>query len=310
VPAAAQAWVPAKGEVDLANVYQNVYTANHLLAHGESVDNGHIYLQGMLMDATYGITDRLALKVALPVIGAKYEGPFPHKLPIDDGSYHGSFQDFSADLRYNVARNPLVITPFFTAIVPSHHYQYFAHSAIGRDLREFRIGVNLGRRLDPLIRKGFMQARLSYNFVERVLDVYHDSMNVELEFGYFLTRRLALIGLGTGQNTFGGLNYPVGGFSQDFIRYSPLYPHHDQILRARLIDLGGGAAYQVNPRFAIFGAAVTTLWGTNAHAVNAGITFGVNWTFQTRGEGVKYARSQALGGADAVVQGRCVCPKK
>jgi hypothetical protein len=309
-PVTPQAWLPAKGEVDLAYVYQNIYTADHLFGHGERVNSGRIYLQGMLMDATYGITDRLAMKIGLPVIVAKYSGTAPHQLPADNGNYHGTSQDFSLDMRYNVSKNPMVVTPFVTVIVPSHEYRYFAHSAVGRDLREARVGINLGRRLDPLIRNGFMQARLSYSFVERVLNVYHDSAYAELEFGYFLTRRLALIGLGTGQDTFGGLVFPRGGFPQDFVRNSPLYPHHDQLVRTRLIDLGGGAAYQVNPRFAIFGAAVSTLWGTNVHAVNSGITFGMNWTFQTRGERSKYARSQALGGNDAIVQGRCVCPKK
>ena len=56
--------------------------------------------------------------------------------PLDDGAYHAAFSDFRFDVRYNVAKKGMVLTPFVGAIVPSHDYAYFAHAAPGRNLHE------------------------------------------------------------------------------------------------------------------------------------------------------------------------------
>jgi hypothetical protein len=59
--------------------------------------------------------------------------------PIDDGKYHPTFQDFRFDVRYNVTKKGVVLTPFVGSIVPSHDYAYFGHSAVGRDLKELQV---------------------------------------------------------------------------------------------------------------------------------------------------------------------------
>src|SRR5262249_48887484 len=43
------------------------------------------------------------------------------------------------------------LTPFFTAVIPSHDYVYLAHAAAGRDLHQYLLGFNLGGRLDRLL---------------------------------------------------------------------------------------------------------------------------------------------------------------
>src|SRR5205085_7413504 len=84
---------------------------------------------------------------------------------LDDGTYHPTFQDFRVDLRYSLSTRKFALTPFFEVVVPSHRYEYFSHSSIGRGLREYHVGTNFGRRLNS---KVYLQARYSYVFVERV----------------------------------------------------------------------------------------------------------------------------------------------
>jgi hypothetical protein len=112
-PVFAQAWVPPKGDGTVAIVYQNQLVRDHLFSDGGRIDVGHITSNSVLLDFAYGITDRLALDVNIPYLASTYRGPSPHPGSVlDNGRIHGTFQDFRVDLRYNVAKHAIVITPF------------------------------------------------------------------------------------------------------------------------------------------------------------------------------------------------------
>jgi hypothetical protein len=68
---------------------------------------------------------------------SRYYGPKPHQLPVDDGKYHGNFQDVRLNLRYDLRAHPFAITPFVALGIPSNDYIYFAHSAAGTNQREY-----------------------------------------------------------------------------------------------------------------------------------------------------------------------------
>ena len=95
-------------------------------------------------------------------------GLFPHLLPIDNGDYHGALQDLHVGFRYNVRAHPFMLTPFLAVAFPSYHYEHFAHSAVGTDLWEVQIGMNVGKRFAPLLPNAFLQMRYSYAMVQRV----------------------------------------------------------------------------------------------------------------------------------------------
>src|SRR5581483_9055412 len=123
------------------------------------VDSGPINSRSMVADVTYGVTDKVAVSVALPWVNTRYTGAHPHPLdplnpssgpnPLDDGTWHSTVQDFLFDVRYNVTRNlgnrGIVLTPFVGSIVPSHDYQYFSHAAFGRDLHELQLGASVAK---------------------------------------------------------------------------------------------------------------------------------------------------------------------
>jgi hypothetical protein len=161
----AQAWVPRAGDGTVAFVYQNQLVRDHLFSDGARIDAGHIKSNGVLLDFTYGITDRLALNVNVPYTASAYHGSNPHPGSLlDDGKTHGTLQDFRANFRYNLMNKGIVLTPFVDVIVPSHRYDYFGHAAPGRRLAEAQIGTYVGHVLTSGLPGAFVPARVSYGF--------------------------------------------------------------------------------------------------------------------------------------------------
>ena len=257
--------------------YQTTYSPDHLDLNGKAFDKGKITLHSMTLDTDYSLTNRLNVRVVLPYIFGKYEGSAPHTLPVDNGSYHATFQDFTAELRYNVSQRPAVFTPFVRLVLPSHGYENLAHAAVGRGVREYHIGINLGRRLDPILPKAFIQAQYSYVFVQRILDVSPNRSNVIAQMGYFLTPRLSLLALMQWSHTYRGLDVdfgiPHGGLTDDE------FLHHDQIGKIRLLDAGVGAFFAVNRKTDIFASWGRTVSGANSHSHASVLSLAISRSF-------------------------------
>jgi hypothetical protein len=291
----AQAWLPPKGEVSLTLGYGNIFVNQHYLGTpdnpGDNVesDYGHIRSQSYGIGLSYGVTDRLAVFVGLPFIYSKYYGTpgenfFPHTIPNDDGNYHGTFQDYTIHVGYQVANGTIALTPFFTAVIPSHSYTFFAHTAVGRDLHEYQLGFSSGARLDWLLAGSYVQASYSYAFVEPVFveglgNIHHDRSNGVLELGYFLTPSLSMRLLGTGFYTHGGvvLDSPLAAGPP--VESNPLFYHHDQIGHESGISAGGGLSYALTGSTEVYVAYLTQLQGRGGHKINDSLSFGFTWSF-------------------------------
>jgi hypothetical protein len=278
-PAFCQAWVPPKGEGEMALSYQNLFTKEHFNGDGSRHDYGHIRLFGMIQEFDYGVTDKLAVSLSVPYGFGKYQGQFPHKLPIDNGDYHGALQDLHIGVRYNLRARPFMFTPFLAVSFPSHHYEHFAHSAVGTDLWEIQIGMNAGRRLAPVLPNAYVQLRYSYAIVQQVLGINVNRSRVETQMGYFLNRRLSLQAIAASQITHGGLDFP-----DDFPSRSPtdkLWPHHDQISTINFLNMGGGVTLALTNSWQVYSSLLTSVWGQNGHALRTGVSFGMSWGFRT-----------------------------
>ena len=296
----AQAWVPPKGEGSVSILYQNLFVEDHLRANGEREDRGQVSSHGLLFDATYGLTDRLAVSLVVPAVRARYSGRAPHPNPQDNGQAHGGFQDVRFGVRYNLVQGPVIITPFVGTSVPSHSYQTFAHAAFGRRVRELEVGVYVGRLVSARLPNAFAQARYSYSFAERIVGVHHDRSNLDVELGYFITPAVRAFVLGAGQKTHGGIDLPDAGW-----RALPLaqQPNHDRIARSDMLDLGGGVQVSVSRSFDVFGSYLTTLAGRNGHALQRAVTVGVSWSF---GQGLNLGADPSESTRPMV---RCLCQK-
>jgi hypothetical protein len=281
--ALAQAWLAPKGEASFAVAYGNVYTRDHLFSEGERFDRGSIRMNVAIFGLTYSFTDRLAGSASLPYVVTRYEGAAPHAARVDDGEYHGSFTDLRLDLRYNLLREPLVVTPFVATIIPTRDYPTFAHAAPSSGLEQYVVGVAMGRRLDPILESGFAQLRYSYAFAEEVLGISHDRSNVDIELGYFLTQSLGVSATGSYQKTHGGLDLPAPGTPESAaFQRSPYFVHHDQLGQSNFLNVGGAVSYALTGTVDVFASYQTMVWGRNVHAIQPGLAFGLSWGFSPK----------------------------
>src|SRR5262245_39402921 len=241
----AQAWLPPKGEATVSIAYQNYYARNHVFSQGQDVDLGFMRWVNVVNDVTYGVSDRFAVRVGLPYSLSKYNGDRPHKpdgqVTNDDGNWHGTFQDFRFEARYMATTGSLVVTPYVSLGLPSHSYETFSHVAAGRDLHEVAAGVNLGRRLDPVLPDAYAQARLSFVVPQKVLDTWNNRSVLDWELGYFVTPALTVRGLGNYQLSHGGWRIPEDAGPNS--PTNPKFQYHDQLAADDHLILGLGASY-------------------------------------------------------------------
>lgn len=301
-----QAWLPPRGEgtVSLAYLYSNVH--NHLGGSGNEVKVGRIYTHGLTALTDFGLTNKIAVSTSIPYVSSMYRGhnahnpstlTFPNTTDVlDTGAYHGALQDFGFAFRYKLKSEPFSITPFVGASIPTHDYTFFAHSAVGENIRQLNMGVNIGAQLKPLLPNAYFQVRYAYVMREKIevegLSYGSNQSLTRSEFGYFLTPRLTLKGIGILQISHGGLNI------EDFkVRTNELFYHHDQVQRINFLELGGGFDIAINKSVDVFASILTTAWGHNGHALRQGLVVGINWYFKT-----SRARS------DPAEQTASVCP--
>jgi hypothetical protein len=295
----AQAFLPPAGEGSVTFSYQNLLAIGHLDLNGDRMegDSGHDPTQGhaIVMEADYGLTDRLAVSGSIPFIRSRYEGDHPHVVlgvgPVqewDDGEYHGTFQDFRIGVRYNVLRRPVAVTAFAEMIIPSHHYPSNAHAAVGKDLRAYLIGGAAGGFLDAFLPRLYFHTAVSYARVQEAVGIRPNRSRMEGELGYFFTPRLSVRFLESYQYTHQGI---------DLLSFTPMTRgvihgtdipiageyrrNHDRLQRSNFLTFGGGVAFALNDTFGVYVDAAKMAWGENVHPLRV-ITVGVNAQFRTR----------------------------
>jgi len=280
-PVWGQAWLPARGEGSVSLSYLGLFTSDHLLSSGETQNRGPVRQSIVTAGLLYGINDRLAISAQVPYYASKFTlaaGTVPNahdmESTVDDGRYHSTFQDFRAEVKYNAVRRPLMFTPFFELVIPTHRYVTFGHSAPGKYLREYHLGANVGRLLNPILPRVYLDLRYSYSFVQKLAGMNLDRNNVDLEVGYFIKPSIAVRGIGAVQKTLGGVESPVPPDSQFF-------PIHDRLERGHYSRVGGGFTFSLRRNLDMYVLLISTLSGKNIQAFIApGI--GISWNFQTR----------------------------
>lgn len=320
--AVAQAWLPPKGDASLTLGYQYYRSKDRFTTgNGDRYYDGLNQQHGLLGYLTYGITDRLAVSLGLPpYFLSSYDGPDPHQLPvldglyivrdesgqpvflpptIDDGSFHGSFQDFRGELSFMALQGPLVVTPFVGFQLPSHAYDYHAQTAVGRELWDLRLGVNAAWRMDPILPEAYVQGRYAFAYRQSTQDLRFNYSYVDLELGYFVTPSLSLRILGSSQIAHDGLKdeelpyaQPVDesySFSQwmyissedQLIRGQPAMPvalRHDQLQQETTYSLGLGGSLAVTPSLDVSAQVFRTFWGRGGRASDLAVSL---WTTVT-----------------------------
>lgn len=276
--ALAQAWLPMKGEGQVTITYENLYVKDHFDYNGNRFDGGPIRTNTVVTTFEYGLTNKLTLDSELTHVTSKYEGfvgPVPHGPP-DTGSYHPTFQDARIGIRYNVLSRQFVVTPLVAVVIPTHHYETRGHTAVGRDLRELQIGVNVGRDLEDIIPRTYAQARYTYAFVQDVQQFNLNRSNVDWEFGYFANSRLSLRFTGAWQQTYNGVRYPLDQNIPDF------HELHDRAAQSGFLRFGGGLTVSLNRSIDLHADFGNTYRGRTTHGAR-GLSLGLSFRFSRGG---------------------------
>jgi len=285
VPTGAQAWITPAGEGSVGVFHQFVHSDNHLDFEGQGTTAlGTEWFHSLSLDGSYGLRDRIAVDGTVVWLATKWSGgpnPIPHG-PLDNGLYHGSFQDARIVLRYQAAVRPLAVAPFVAFVTPTHSYETRGHSAFGRHLKELQLGVAAGREVRLRARPVFVHATASYSFSEAVAgyDLDLDHINGDFALSVPLVSGVSITGLGSWQMMRDGLNLPLPDqdreeFGQD----------HDRLARASFLNTGLRVSIAVTDRLDLTVSGVVTAVGRNVHAVRA-VTTGMSWNF---GGGFKIA---------------------
>ena len=273
--ALAQAWVPPKGEMTFATFYQYQRAQWHTDTTGERVDLGLMEWHNAIADVGYSFSDRFAVRLAIPYVFGKYTGKSPHMLngsivPSDDGSVHSTFQDLRFEARFMATTGSFVVTPFIGGGLPSSDYATLGHAAPGKGTWDVGAGVNIGRRLDPILPQGYFQGRYAFTIPEKVNHVWHNRSSWALEFGHFVRPAFAL-------RVFGGGVINHGGYRLFFDTRLPLnFLHHDQLIRERYVGLGVGASYSLNRAIDVSTSWFKQLAGSNG-VLGSTLGVGVAW---------------------------------
>ena len=302
-PSAGQAFIPATGDGTVSVSFQSVRTSPQLDVNGvKGIDpdgsRDITNAQALIWHVEYGLTDKIAVHASLPFVMARYEGPFPHLYgrdlqlsDLDDGTYHGAFQDFYFGARYALHQSSaLAVTPFVEVVIPSHRYETVAQTAVGRDMRVLLVGSALGGFLDGIVPGLYYQTRISYGFAQEVAGYRMNRTGIDSAVGYFVSPRFAVQFLQTFQYFNNGVFVvfePDGNISGGGTGGPPLsdlegYLYHDQLMRSRSVTLGGGATYVLSDSVGLFATATTMAWGRSLQRPERSVTIGVNWGFQTR----------------------------
>jgi hypothetical protein len=285
----AQAWVPPAGQGSVTLAFQGIDNTGHVLTSGSTAPVGKSRNAAIYLEVDYAVTGRVSVSAGVPYVFAKYLGPPagdpepPRVQPVDRCyCWQQGLQDFGVAARFNILNGATAVTPSISYGVPSHGYEYAGEAVVGRGLRELRLAVDVGRRLDFLSPRLAVQGRYSYAFVEDVLDVPDDRSNFSMEVALQALEKLSVqVGV-WGQVTHGGLRTlderpPDEGYPWGEITTAELFHEHDRLMRDDYWHLGASLSYELS-RADLFVSYLEFLGGSDTHDGRA-LTFGVSVPF-------------------------------
>ena len=254
--------VPGRGAGSVGVSYQHIeISERELVVIRENF--GKVTLRGLYFEFDYGLTDRLAMTLTLPLKSNRYVGNLPHdprllandhgEQLLDDGNYHTNWGDLGVDVRWQWrSTDRFAITPFVGYYTPSNDYPLFTETQAGRGQWHVDVGVNMAGRLGAPERNLYWQAGYAFAYMEKTRPTDAPAMRVNrsevsFEIGWAATPRLRPH-LTLGYNTaHGGLQLPE--FTGLFV--SDQFYYHDQLLPWEQKTWALGARYELSAQIGL-----------------------------------------------------------
>jgi len=242
------------GHGDFSITYQRSHTDGLGFPGGVVVHPGTTDANAIDVDVNYNITDRLSINAGLPYIIKRFQGPGAHNpatiIPpqdsdfIDDGDYHGHFQDLRIGARYLVIDREFKVEPYFEFSTPIGDYPFFAGAAPGQQLNKYEFGTSLGWY--PALDDYFVNLTVGRAIVERTLGHDVDHFRVGFDAGYFVTPRVIVRGL-VNVKQGGGLD----GLTDFPSRTNLLWYNHDRLVKHNYVNVGGAIDWMADDNLTV-----------------------------------------------------------
>jgi hypothetical protein len=276
--------------------YQNSLANGALRDVGPKIDIGTVRVQAVRLGIDIALGRDWNLHAGIPYVKARYLGPSPHcptsappqcaHLPaltrphpesafLDDGRWHGSWQDFDFVLSRHGAIGDYLVTPSLQLTLPSHDYPWFAQAAVGRNLTMLAVGATLGQQVGGS--NWFWSIGYARVFAEKTLGYSVDHNRYQGELGYLATPDLTLSVFGQAK-LGGGIDFSnarnlFAGMTNE------LYYHHDQINAYQHFDVGFSADYQLGDRHVLSVSAQRLVWGETTPDLHYALDVSLTRTF-------------------------------
>lgn len=271
--------------------YQYARSSQYNTTEGP-VDTGRTDTHVLLLSGVWSINERWKIWGSLPYVQKRHEaGTFgvhdplldfvnytpPDLRMVDDGHYHGGFQDFTAGVRYLALDGPFSISPFVSYGVPTTNYPIYGSAIRGRGLWELHLGVST--EFLPYFSDWLFRADIAYAISEKVLGVDLNYWWAHVSASYYVTPRFL-------PRVFVKTRYAPNALSylEDFEPYEEKYDNengwrHDQTLKHNFIDAGIGFDYLINDRYSIAASYYKTIDSEDLLELDFAVTFALTRSF-------------------------------
>ena len=292
LPARAQPWVPPPGEGTASITYQNYYVTGHYSPTGARTINGATHSNALVAEFDVGLPRSFGLTVGLPYIRSKYTGPDIYFVggipttpgPLDDGLYHGAFQDLHAEARRRFEFTRVAVAPFGGITIPTHEYETQGEAVPGRHRTDFQIGASVGTDLGKWLPSTYVHGRYALAASEKIDDIPAVRSNIDLEGGYDVARRWTLKGLVDWQIRHKGPTIA------ELVAHG--WTTHDRFIVSSYTNVGGGVTIRVRRSTELSGTWVAAIKGKSGAHISRGLSVTLTREF---GGGLK-----GLGGSATV----------
>ena len=272
--------------------YYYVHTGE-FVSDAYTFDAGTTDTHALQLSGVFALNEKWKIYVSIPYVRKRlvdpigygthnpqvdfYEYTPPDLRFVDDGDYHGGFQDLSVGVQYLALDGPLRVSPFVTYGTPVSNYPIYGSAIIGAGLNVLHLGVSLD--FTPYFSDWNFQADISYAISEEVLGVDLNYWLMYLSASYYVTPRFAPRLFLTSRITPNALNYP-----EDFEPYEEKYDNengwrHDQTIKHEFINVGLGFDYIVSERYGISAIYYRTVRANNLLEIDKAFSLGLTRRF-------------------------------
>lgn len=225
---------------------------------------GNVHMLGTGLDASYNLNNDWTIYGGIRYFEGRANGPdmfvncpttappqcagAPPQTPqhpespfLDDGNYHGAWQDWNFGVAYHANIGNYYITPAATAYIPTHDYPTFGNAVVGQDLRQLLLAVTLSHQFD--FTNFYYKLGYGYALSQHVLGINTGYQRYDGELGWFVNDKFSVRGFVTGRSGFGArADFGPPSFD-DFWYERQRFTQHDYRAYGLGFDYGIGERY-------------------------------------------------------------------